>query len=362
MTHAWLDAMRTTTSPLVEKMTLFWHGHFCSALDAVESHEMMWEQNQLFRTMGLGSFRDLTQAVSLGPAMLRYLDNDKNVVGSPNENCARELMELFTLGVNEYTQDDIAASARAWTGHGLDKNGKYAFTAKRHDAKPKTFFGVTKNWDGPEIIDEILLGQKQEIAARFLATKLWSFFAYPDPEPQVVDFMVAGYLSSGLQVREMLRAMFVRPEFYSERAVRQLVRSPIEWVVVAMRGTGMSPAEAHPEWWLEAMGQQPFYPPNVAGWKQNAYWISSSAEWAKFAFAGYIRWEAQKRGVLADTNRLPVPDAVRAGLRQFGVLDPSLATVAAMEHWLRGERTSTKWAEQPNLIMLSLLSPDAQLA
>jgi uncharacterized protein (DUF1800 family) len=347
---------------LVEKLTLFWHGHFCSSLEKV-GHQAIWNQNQLFRVMGLGSFRDLTQAVAVDPAMLRYLDNDRNTKGSPNENWARESMELFTLGVNQYSQDDVVAGAKAWSGHGLDKDGRYVFTANRHDFGAKTLFGITKAWNGPEVLDEITLGDKKQTSARFIATKLWSFFAYPNPEPAVIDAVVAPYLASNLSIAALLKAIFLRPEFYGPKAKGALVRSPIEYVVAAMKGTGLGCGIAHPEWWLEGMGQQPFYPPNVSGWRQNGYWISASTQWAKTSCAGFLRWKANEgTSVLAGTQALAAPAAVRRALAQFGVDTPSASTVKAMEAWLRQERTTTKWAERPNLIMLALLSPDAQLA
>jgi len=362
MVQAWVDRMRTTETPIVEKMTLFWHGHFCSSLEAVGDHVMLWRQNQLFRALGLSDFRTLTQRVAVDPAMLRYLNNDRNVVGAPNENFARELMELFTLGANRYTQDDVGAAARAWTGHGIDKDGQYAFTSRRHDAGLKTFFGTTKSWDGPDIVEEIVGGSTREVSARFIATKLWTFFAYPDPEPAVIDGIAAAYLADDLRIRSALRALFLRQEFYSPRAVRQQVRAPIDYVVATMRSANLPASDAHPEWWLDDMGQAPFQPPNVAGWKPNGYWISASAQTAKATFAGNMRWVASKRGLLADTSRLRPGDAVRYALQTFGVDRPSPTTVRAMERWLTVERTKARWAEQPNLIMLALLSPDMQLA
>lgn len=364
MSTVWLEQMRKAgpAAALVEKMTLFWHGHFCSSLDKVGDHQAMWAQNQLFRTKGLGSFQDLAQAVAVDPAMLRYLDNRQNVKGSPNENWARESMELFTLGVNQYSQEDVVSAARAWSGHGLDKENRYVFTASRHDTGAKTFFGTTKNWDGPEVLDEIIRGSKKDVCARFIATKLWSFLAYPDPEPAVVDGIVAAYQAAELSIAALLKAIFLRREFYGPRAMGALVRSPIEYVVAAMRGTGVNCLVARPDWWLEGMGQQPFYPPNVSGWRQNGYWVSASTQWAKGAFAGHLRWKANDLEILDDTTRLDPQTAVRSVLGKLGVEHPAAATVEAIEEWLRQERRTTKWAERPNLLLLSLLSPDMQLA
>ena len=186
----WLDRMATTTTPLQEKLTFFWHGHFATANYKVDDTRLMYQQNALFRSMAGGNFRDLVQQLSLQPAMLIWLDNDPNTKGHPNENFARELMELFTLGVDQYTQDDVVASARAWTGHNtLDGDRtQYHFYPNRHDTGLKTFMGVTQNWDGPDIVNFILRDDptRKPIAARFIATKMWSFFAYPNPDDDIV--------------------------------------------------------------------------------------------------------------------------------------------------------------------------------
>src|SRR4051794_34199290 len=195
--HWWLDRMATTTTPLQEKLTLFWHGHFATANYKVTDMRLMYLQNALFRAQASGNFRTLVQTMSIQPAMLIWLDNDPNTKGHPNENFARELMELFTLGVNEYTQADIVASARAWTGHNtLDGDRtQYHFYPTRHDTGNKTFMGVTQNWDGPDIINFILRDDatRKNTAARFIATKLWSFFAYPNPDAAIVDDLAAAF-------------------------------------------------------------------------------------------------------------------------------------------------------------------------
>jgi uncharacterized protein (DUF1800 family) len=363
MTQWWLDRMATTPTPLVEKMTLFWHGHLCSAVSKVENRLAMWNQQQLFRTGGLASLRDLVQAVAIDPAMLRYLDNDTNRVGAPNENFARELMELFTLGVDQYTQDDVMASARAWTGYGRDgTTGAFVYRPKLHDVGLKTFFGKTRAWAGPEIIDEILTGSTRDVAARFIATKLWSFFAYPDPEPAVIDAIVAPYVAADLDVRSLVKAIFLRREFYSARSKRGLVRSPIEYMVAAMKGTALPASVAHPEWWCRAMGQVPFDPPNVSGWRPNEYWISSSATWAKIAFADYLRWKANETDLLKNLGSLPPAASVDAALRQFGVDNAGPTTKAAMQHYVERERMTDRWPERPNLLFLTMMCPEMQLA
>ncbi len=360
MVWFWLDRARTTPAPIVEKMVLFWHGHFCSGLSKVGNFTSMFEQNQLFRTNGLGDFAELTRLVSLQPAMVAYLDNDRNVVGSPNENFARELMELFTLGVGQYTEDDVRESARAWTGHGLDEQDRYLLSAADHDNDQKTFFGQTGAWYGEDIIS-IIMNAKRNQVARFIAAKLWSFLAYPDPPDSIVTNLAAVFAPS-LNITQLLRAIFEHPQFRSEKAKQGLVRSPIEFVVAAMRHTGIGCSEANPQYTLRGMGQDPFRPPNVAGWKQNEYWISAPAVWAKSKFASGLRWNQNNAGVLAGLKDLTVEQSVQTALNHYGVTTASATTTTALRRYVESTRATTKWAEPAGLLMLPLLSPEFQLA
>src|SRR4051812_36927206 len=248
----WLDRMATVPRPLQEKLALFWHGHFATGQEKVNSARDMFDQNHLFRTDGLGSFENLVQKMSLQVAMLIYLDNDPNEKGSPNENFARELLELFTLGVNQYTQADIVAAAKAWTGHNVDYDATprvYRFYPTRHDDGNKTFMGTTQTWDGPQIITRVLTVEPQRsIAARFVAKKLWTFFAYSNPSATVLDPIVADFVGSNLDIRTVLRSIFLHPEFYSTTAKQGLVRSPVEWVVTCLKGLGFTAAQTNPQW------------------------------------------------------------------------------------------------------------------
>ena len=356
----WLERARTSPAPIVEKMVLFWHGHFCSSLEKTGNHQAMFDQNQLFRTNGLGDFADLTRRVSLQPAMISYLDNDRNVIGSPNENFARELMELFTMGVGNYSEDDIRESARAWTGHGLDDNDHYRFSAEDHDFSSKSFLGRSGPLDGPDIINTIMTDRRGAVA-RLIATKLWSFLAYPEPEEAVVSSLVASFQPT-LNIKELLRAIFQHPQFRSTKAKTGLIRSPIEYAVAAMRHTGLSCSQANPQWSLREMGQDPFRPPNVAGWKQNEYWISSSSVWAKSGFASGVRWTQFNAGVFTDIAQLEVEQSVDAALARYGITSPAPTTSAALEQFVLAERATSRWAERAGLLMLPLLSPDFQLA
>ena len=364
-TQAWLDRMATSPTPLVEKMALFWHGHFVSGDDKINDMAAMWAQVGLYRAQGMADVRTLAKAMAVTPAMLRYLDNASNVVGAPNQNFARELLELFLLGVGHYTEDDIAAAARAWTGHTVTDAGAYVFVSADHDGDPKTFLGTTGNLNGPDTIDVILDHPTlRVVCARFLVRNLWTYFAHPQPPIDVEVDLAAVLVTNGFAITPLLRALFLRPEFYLPAALDGLVRSPIGWCVALMRATGLPAAELHPEWWLDGMGQRPFVPPNVAGWKANAYWISTNTALNRADHARYLAWKASEAGVLATTPVLGVAAAVDAALVRFGVDRVSVATRSALTAWLTAQRAVpfTGWLEPQNLMALVALCPEMQLA
>ena len=285
----WLQRMIGTPAPLQEKMALFWHGHFTSSPEKGTSAQELLMQNQLFREYALGNVRELTLHVSQDPAMLRYLDNNVNAKARPNENYARELMELFTLGIGNYSEQDVRESARAFTGWTFRRNpdGTGSFLANRgqHDEGTKTFLGQSGNFSGADIIAIIF---RQPAAARFLATKLLSFFVYRDPEPQLVDQVAALLVENDFELRPVMAALLRSTVFFSERAYRALVKSPVEFVVGThqMFGiAGVAPVELGA---LRAMGQVLFYPPNVKGWDGGAAWINSQTILTRENFANGV--------------------------------------------------------------------------
>jgi uncharacterized protein (DUF1800 family) len=393
----WLERMRTgrvtgrtaaakAPSPVQEKLALFWHSHFACGFEKIRSTQAMYAQNRVFRTYGLGSFQELALALSTkrdgAEALLGYLDNDTNVVGNPNENFARELMELFTLGVNKYTQQDVVESARAWTGWILewpvDYNPVMYFKSERHDFDQKTFMGITKNWDGPDIVRHLCSGTAVNPAtgeapalttARFVARKMWSFFAYPNPDAALVESLAANWRANGLVVSELLRDIFTRDEFYSTAAKQGLVRSPIEFVVAALRSTGLSARTAVP-YNIAEMGQAPFFPPNVAGWKQNSYWVTTTGIWERASYvSAQIAWRTDQLSppFLGATMTMTVANAVQAAFDACGIESPSASSRTVLETWLTAQRAtnpSTEWTHYQaiNLGILTMLSPDFQLA
>jgi uncharacterized protein (DUF1800 family) len=261
--------------------------------------------------------------MALNPMMLRYLSGANNVKGSPTENFSRELMELFTLGVGNYTQSDVAAAAKAWTGHNLDSTTQtYVFRPTQHDNNNKTFFGTTKNWDGPEIIDEILRDNtaKRAIAARYMSRKLWEFLAYPDPEQVIIDELAAGFVATDLEIRPLVKAILLRPEFYSTKAKQGLVRSPVEWSVALLAHTGFTAARAGLMDRSREMGQQLFYPPNVAGWKSNGYFVTTGMLSARAKLALQIANELLLSGGFGYLESMSPTVAVDNVAAFFGVV------------------------------------------
>lgn len=325
MTEHWLDRMATANRPFGERMGFFWHGHICSGLDKVSNAVAMQEQIDLFRNRGLGpasnggNVSDLAITMSTQVAMLQYLDNDQNSAESPNQNFARELMELFLLGVGNYTEADVEAATAAWTGHTVDyPTQQYQYLSQYHETAPQSFLGRTINSGsrplrqaGAETIEVILgtgpLGagtvpngaatnggrSTAAVAAEFLSKKLWQEFgeAATGSVPNgVLSEMRSALLDNDFDIRPWVRAMLVHDDFYTPTAKAGLVRQPVEYVVALMIATGLTAEEAAPHWLMDRAGQQLLFPPNVSGWKPNGYWINASAMGARQRIAQVAVW------------------------------------------------------------------------
>jgi uncharacterized protein (DUF1800 family) len=295
----WMHKMIFTTQPLKEKLTLFWHGHFATERDKVRNPFMLEQQNELFRAQGLGRFDDLVLEVSRNPAMLIYLDNAENEKGHPNENYARELMELFTMGVHGgYTERDVQESARAFTGWGLEKppkgnvkyteNPKFKFYANKHDDGQKTFLEERGNFDGTDIVR---MTAQHPSTARFITGKLWRFFVSEELPKATADELVKLWQDTGANIREVLRVILTSETFYAPENRSSLVKSPIEYVVGALRSSAARPTPAQTVALvnqLEAMAQIPFHPPNVKGWDGGLDWIADGTVLARLNFMGAL--------------------------------------------------------------------------
>lgn len=281
----WVREMVTTRSPLTERMTLFWHDHFPSAEDKVHYPQLMFRQNALLRRDALGNFGDLLHAVSKDPAMLQYLDGAGSRKGRPNENFAREVMELFTLGEGHYSQRDVAEAARAYTGWTLDANTlAYQFNPKIHDDGDKTVLGQMGNFDGDQLLD-ILLAQPE--TATFIATELWREFISEAPDPAQLAPVAERFRASHYDIKTALRRLFLSEAFWDERNRGVLVKSPAEFVVGAVRefDVGYADQDATPlAAQVRSFGENLFYPPNVKGWPGGENWINSSTLLARKQF------------------------------------------------------------------------------
>ena len=308
----WVDRMIRTDRPLEEKMVLFWHGLFTSGIREVKSADQMAQQNQLFHTYALGNYKALAHQILHDPAMLKYLNNNQNLRGRPNENLARELCELFTMGEGRgYTEKDIPEIARALTGatvRGGAKipDGEYAFLPAKHDATPKTIFGKTGNFKPDDVID--LIFDKPE-PANYLARKLWEFYAFPNPTDDEISPVVAALRDSHYEVAPALRVMFLSPAFYSDKAKFAIIKSPTDQVVETIRQLDISvntPQQLSAACAaIGACGQTLFQPPNVRGWPGGEDWITAATLYARYNnSAALVDGEIQPAGAAAN-NKSP---------------------------------------------------------
>ncbi|MFY9630373.1 MAG: DUF1800 domain-containing protein [Candidatus Cybelea sp.] len=277
----WLNRMLTTPSPLQEKMTLYFHGHFTSRATP-RFPWITYNQNALFRQYALGNLRELTRAVSKDAAMLIYLNGAANVVAHPNENYARELMELFTLGVDNYTEEDVRESARAWTGWQVNRRtDRVSFNPALHDAGRKRFLGQTGNFTGDDIVN-IIFSQPQ--CAKFFAASLLNWFVYNDPEPELVDAVAVLLRKHDFELAPVVGTILHSEVFYSPRAYRALVKSPVEFVIGAYKTLGLTQLDYSALSALQQMGQRLFFPPTVAGWPGGQNWLTSGTMIARQNF------------------------------------------------------------------------------
>lgn len=346
----WHLRLIMTNRPLVEKMTIFWHNHFAVASSKVDSSYAMLNYIDVMRKDCLGGFRSLLEDVSKTPAMLFWLDNNLNLKGKPNENFAREVMELFTLGVGHYTEKDVLEAARAFTGwrygvnerrSGSDKTPRrverFVFDASKHDSGEKTILGRTGNLSGEDVLD-ILCEEKQ--TARYITTKMWKFFANTNPEPAVIERLSKKFIDSLLNIRVLVRAIMESEEFYSEKVVRKQIKNPVDFVVAPARALGVgslagaliesgrkSPdIDANqgvnrtmvralgPSFAMlqsaTAMGMELLNPPDVNGWGFGNQWVSSATMVARMKYGDMLFAGGQgavKRNLGADLggNRGP---------------------------------------------------------
>jgi len=312
----WVNEMLTTPSPLTEHMTLFWHNHFVSSQQKVRFSELMYRQNVLLRANALGHFGGLLHAVARDPAMVIYLDSARNRKGTPNENFAREVMELFTLGEGNYSEQDIKEAARAFTGWSIDRDsGAFVFRPFIHDYGTKTVLGRSGNLDGDDVLDILLT---QRATAEFITRKLWREFVSPDPDEAQIKRIASRFRDSRYDIKVVLYELLTSDAFYASDNRGVLVKSPIELVVGTLRQFDLRPSETVPfAVAAAAMGQNLFSPPNVKGWPGGETWINSSTLLARKQFLDRVFRADDPAGRMA----MAPADATATGAKQVIATD-----------------------------------------
>ncbi len=289
----WLDRMVRTKRPLEEKMTLFWHGLLVSGQSAVNNSYHLYMQNQLYRRYATGNIKNLILEVSQDPAMLEYLSNNQNRKEHPNENYARELMELFTMGIGNYTEQDIKESARAFTGWNF-AGDKFIFNQYQHDNGSKTFLGRTGNFDGRDIVDIIF---NSPATPRYFAYRLVRFFGLDEPlegrnrtiAAPMIDALTTSIIRNNYNLMPVLAEFFASNWFYSSEVMRRQIKSPVQLVVGGLRFLNVYLDQPRPVLnSLKLMGQELFNAPNVKGWDGGRAWISTSTLFARYNLPAYV--------------------------------------------------------------------------
>ena len=268
----WANRMVNSPRPLEEKMTLFWHNHFATNETKVRDYRKLLLQNETFRSHATGNFKELLIAIAKDPAMLYFLDAGQNVKGAPNENFAREIMELFTLGVGNYEEKDIREAARAFTGWNTN-DLKFVVNNDKHDSGQKTILSHTGNFSGEEVIDILL---SQDAAAKFIVKKIYKEFVNEEVDNIIIDKYAKILRSNNYQLKLLLKIIFLSKDFYSKENIGSHIKSPIELVVSTYKKLGLNNSPGIPDFnqATTAMGQTLFWPPTVAGWAGGSSWIT----------------------------------------------------------------------------------------
>ncbi len=332
----WLYCLFHSPHPLREKVTLFWHNHFATSIVKVQRTDLMYRQNLLLRRHALGKFGPFLLDMSRDPAMLVWLDSNSNVKGKPNENYARELMELFSLGVGNYTEKDVREAARAFTGWHTDGE-KFAFDDNQHDTGAKTVLGQVGNWDGGDIVRIVL---EQPVAARFVVRKLYRFFISDNavPPDALLEPLADAFRKSDYDVAAVIAVMLRSRHFFSGHAYRQRIKSPVEFLIGAVHDIGQGlvvPRSLVPK--LDAMGQNLFAPPNVKGWEGGRSWLNTATVLARHNFV-----QALTSGTgavnLGDPSQ-PVAVAIdpAALIRLQKITEPERMLALLADHVLQGD-------------------------
>jgi uncharacterized protein (DUF1800 family) len=339
----WLDRMALSDHGLTERMTWFWHGHWATSVDKVNFALPMLNQNKTLRTFCLGNFKDMSRAMINDSALQYWLDGQDSTLNAPNENLGRELMELFVLGVDRYTEDDVKASARALTGYQVvNYSGTLTFNPKRHDSTLITILGKTQAFTG-ETLSDFLVARDDN--ATFIAERLWYRFI-SSTESMPASFAAKNALATR-DISAGVKAMANDPAIRDEK--NDLVKSPVEWFIAACRALKITPSAlktpAQLINYLNQMGQVPFSPPNVGGWPAAEAWLSSATAQYRITFATWLI----KQGDLSALTAIPVESRVLKSADWLGVAEWTPRTQAALRNSL---------ADPAQFTLLALCSPE----
>jgi uncharacterized protein (DUF1800 family) len=343
MTMWWLDRMASSDHGLTERMTWFWHGHWATSVQKLNYAMPMYLQNNTLRTHCLGNFKTMSRAMINDGALQFWLDGQDSTLVAPNENLGRELMELFVLGVDRYSEDDVKAAARALTGYQVTRSsGAVTFNAKRHEPNPITILGTTQPFTG-ETLSDFLVARDDN--ATFIAERLWYRFI-SSTESMPTTFSAKGAFA-GRDIAAAVNAMANDGAMRDEK--NDLVKAPVEWFISACRALGLTPSQlktpAQLLNYLDKLGQTPFNPPNVGGWPAGEAWLSSATAQYRIAFAAWLI----KQSDLSALTSIPVASRVLKSADWLGVPEWSARTQAALRDSLN---------DPAQFALLALCSPE----
>ncbi|MVO99008.1 DUF1800 domain-containing protein [Paenibacillus lutrae] len=358
----WLYRMIASPTPLIEKMTLFWHSHFASSYYKVSDMMLMVRQNELLRKHALGSFRSLLDAIRQDPAMMLYLDVSTNRKGSPNENYAREMMELFTLGIGNYKEEDVKEAARALTGWSYDRKAdKVQFVDKQHDEGGKVLLGESGRFNAE---DTVIILMRQTALPKFIASKLLTYFGTENPPEAWID-KVARNIKKLNTIGDVLYELLISDEFYEPAYRMSLVKTPAEYVAGAMRSLDI-PLTAAMRASMGLMGMDLYAPPDISGWKGGASWLSTSRLLARYQFADKVSkrvTDSQIQAMSPAESGAGGEAYVERWSRSVGIPSLGRNTAAVLSRYASETIVASKKPAggKRSLLQLLLISPEAQM-
>jgi uncharacterized protein (DUF1800 family) len=343
----WVERMGSDDAGLHEKLMWFWHGHFTTSASKA-NYLLLWHQLRTIHEHAMGNFGSLAKAMVVDPAMLMWLDGADSKIVAPNENLGRELMELFTLGRGHYTEDDVRAAARSLSGWTIDFDRPAArFVAALGPSEPDLFLGRTTRWTTDSLVDHLL---EQPATAPFVVGKLWRAFIGGPVDDELVDAWADAWRADGYELRPLIATMLTSEAIGSPSATR--ARSAMEWAIATVRALGVDPATVNVAD-LQALGQAPYDPPNVAGWPDGGTWVSPASTFARASFVARTSPQGVASGSTDD-------DAVAAVLEHCSLFDLSTATEAGLR--ALADRVGTDATGHRTLLQAAVLSPEFALA